>query len=264
MTESLLDGNTDPVIDENIDHLAELTKPGAKFDRTKYASEQDMHKAIAKGKYEADVYIPHKNRLYDELRDDYLKLKDDYNAGPKLQELVDQLANKQLTSSNANLKANEVTDVKPTLDPKEMETLISSQIQKHEQQRKEQDNYNSVKAKLTERFGSNYKNVIKEQVQDLGLTDEDINILARKSPKAFFNTLGLDREESKDSFQSPPRSNQRNDNFAPNTQKRTWAYYQKMRKESPELYTQPKTQLQLMKDASELGKDFEDGDFDVR
>jgi hypothetical protein len=152
-------------------------------------------------------------------------------------------------------------DTTPVIDQKQIESLVSSKIQEHELTKKQQENFNIVRSKLTERFGSNYQSVLREQSESLGLTDNDVNDLARKSPRAFFKTMGLDREETRESFQSPPRSSQRSDNFAPSTQKRTWSYYQKMRKENPEAYTSPKIQAQMHRDYVDQGRDFEDGDF---
>jgi hypothetical protein len=42
---------------------------------------------------------------------------------------------------------------------------------------------------------------------------------------------------------------------------RTWAFYEKLRKENPDLYRTAKTHEQMVKDAVALGTAFEDGDF---
>ncbi len=253
MTENLLDAddNSAPLIDPNKNYLEELVGEGKKF---------KTPEELALGKARSDLYIRDLERQKDELRADYERLHDEYKTGPKLQEILDQLTEQRLASSESP-QANEVIENQPAYDPKQIESLVSSKISEYEMTKKQQENFNVVKGKLQERYGDSYHNVLKEQINRLGLTDEDVNTLAKKSPDAFFRLVGLDQPVSKDNFQAPPRSNQRSDNFSPTSSKRTWAYYQKMRTESPKVYNDPKTQVQMHKDYIELGTAFEDGDF---
>lgn len=119
----------------------------------------------------------------------------------------------------------------------------------------------SVQAKLRERFGNKYTEVLEEQRKLLDLTTEDVNNLAKRSPAAFLRAMGLDQKQ--EAFQSPPRSVQRTDNFSPSTNKRTWSYYQNLKKQNPKLYYDPKIIAQMHKDRNELGEAFEDGDFNA-
>jgi hypothetical protein len=255
MADNLLDQTNDnqpEQIDPNKDYLTELVGEGKKF-----KSPQEL----ARGKYEADQYVRTLERQKDELRSDYLKLKDEQAARAKLEDLIDQWSNKQQSSSD-NTQANEQQTTKPVIDSKEIESLVSSKIQEHELTKKQQENFAQVRTKLKERFGSNYQEVLKQQIDNLGLNEDFINDLARRYPAVLYKTLGLDQEQ-RESFQSPPRSNQRSDNFAPSTTKRTWSYYQKIKKENPKLYYDPKTTVQMHNDAIALGKEFEDGDFNA-
>jgi hypothetical protein len=255
MADNLLDQTTDnqpEQIDPNKDYLTELVGEGKKF-----KSPQEL----ARGKYEADLYVRTLERQKDELRSDFLKLKDEQAARAKLEDLIDQWSNKQQSSSD-NTQANEQQTTKPVIDSKEIESLVSSKIQEHELTKKQQENFAQVRTKLKERFGNNYQEVLKQQIDNLGLNEDFINDLARRYPTVLYKTLGLDQEQ-RESFQSPPRSNQRSDNFAPSTTKRTWSYYQKIKKENPKLYYDPKTTVQMHNDAIALGKEFEDGDFNA-
>jgi hypothetical protein len=255
MADNLLDQTNDnqpEQIDPNKDYLTELVGEGKKF-----KSPQEL----ARGKYEADQYVRTLERQKDELRSDYLKLKDEQAARAKLEDLIDQWSNKQQSSSD-NTQANEQQTTKPVIDSKEIESLVSSKIQEHELTKKQQENFAQVRTKLKERFGNNYQEVLKQQIDNLGLNEDFINDLARRYPTVLYKTLGLDQEQ-RESFQSPPRSNQRSDNFAPSTTKRTWSYYQKIKKENPKLYYDPKTTVQMHNDAIALGKEFEDGDFNA-
>jgi len=257
MTTNLLDDqNQDPGIDETKSYLEQLVGENKKF--------KDAE-ALAKGKYLADKMVDFKNSEYDVLRSDYLKLREDYNSRAKLEEVADQMT-KLLQQSNHDNTLNVKDDDsrsqdKPVFDPEQVKSLVASQYQEIELAKTQDTNFNLVKEKLQQRYGSNYKDVVKQHIDELGITEERLNRMAREEPKVLIRTLGLDQETPRESFQAPPKSNQRSDSFAPSFQKRTWAYYQNMRKNDPTLYTDPKTQLQLMQDKAALGSEFEDGDW---
>ena len=200
-------------------------------------------------------------RKMDELRNENVRLMEENKAREGLKELIDQLNQKQSSSSDDTNKANDRDNIQPKFDIKEIESLVSSKIVEHDLTRKQTANFNSVKNKLTERFGANYQSALQQQIEELGLDISDMDALARKSPTAFFKTLGLDQPPQQDGFQAPPRSLQRSDSFKPKVEKRTWSYYQNMKKENPKLYFDAKINNQMMEDYATLGKEFEDGDF---
>jgi hypothetical protein len=258
MTLNLMDGATDDNldVDPNKNYLTELVGEGKKF---------KSPEELAKGKAASDLYIKQMERRIDEMRQDYLKLREEHNAGPKLQELIDKLAQKQHASSENTLDANDVNNTAPVFDTKQIESLVSSKIQELETSKRQQENYRSVQEKLIERFGPNYKTHLKQHIDELGITDEFANNLALTAPKVFMKTIGLDQPQKREGFQAPPRSEERRDNFSPTAgHKRTWSYYQQMKKENPTLYYDPKTLVQITKDAVELGDAFEDGNFHAR
>lgn len=248
---SLFDQNDDVTqqLDQNKNYLEELVGEGKKF---------KTNEDLARGKAEADLYIQTVNRRADELRQDYLKLRDEANAQAKLQELIDRLENSnnrqppQLPEDNLERQ--------PTFDPNKLDSLIEEKILKTEAARKATTNYNQVQTKLKEQFGNNYQSILQEQMNKLDLTIEDINSLARKSPTAFFNTLGLNQSQQ-ESLLTPPRSSQ-STGFKPQSkEKRTWSYYENLRKANPKLYYDPKIANQMHDDAIALGQEFQDGDF---
>ena len=239
-------------LDENKDYLAELVGENKKFKTV-----QDL----ARGKYEADLTIELRNRREDQLRQDYLQLKADYEARAKLEDLIDQYKTPQQSSNDSTLKVND--DKQPPYNPDEIKNFTKQAVQEIEQERKRDTNFNLVKEQLTERFGEDYKTVLSKQAKDLNLSADYIDDLARRSPTAFFKTMGLD-QTSTENFQTPPRNSQRSDNFKPTAaKKRTWNYYQEMKKAQPDLYRDPKTAVQMVRDYEELGTAFEDGDFAV-
>lgn len=247
MTDLFAEDNS---VDPNKDYLQELVGEGKKF-----KTPQDL----ARGKYEADNYVKTLTVKLDQMREDYLKLDTDYKARAKLEDMIGQLKSGQQPLSNNTPPVND--DKKPEINPEQIMSLVDSQIKKNKVLDREQANFNVAQQKLREVFGTNYQTALNERIDELGLTVDDVNAMAKKSPTAFSKMLGLEPEQ-KDSFQTPPRTSQRNDTFSPKGgPKRTWSYYQEMRKNNPTLYHNPKTNIQMEKDYQALGKEFEDGDF---
>lgn len=260
MTDTLLSTDSvDKTKDDNKNYLDLLVGDGKKF--------KDVE-ALARGKYESDQYIPVLIKSLDEqreemerLRKEYLELKQEYDSRARLDDLLDNLDKSPNTRSDT--LPNAANDVKqPTIDPKEIESLVSRKIQEHEMTRKEQENFNLVRDRLKERFGDNYQNILKESMEALGLGENFVNELARKHPQVFFKTFGIDsNNSSREQFLPPPSSSNLSATFSPKTEKRTWSYYQKMKRENPTLYWDPKTRVQMHRDALTLGDEFKDGDW---
>lgn len=212
---------------------------------------------LLKAKVESDLYIKTLEKQKDELRADYLRAHEDLKARANLQELIDQLN----TSRQSQPPVTEGNTEKP-IDLKELESLFDKKFEQKKQLDIETANYSQVQSKLQERYGQNAGSILKQQANSLGLSEDDVNSLARRSPEAFFRMMGLNQQPT-EVFTAPPRSDIRNDHFAPHTPKRTWTYYQNMKRTNPSLYHNPKTQVQMHKDASTLGVEFEDGDFNA-
>jgi hypothetical protein len=214
--------------------------------------------SLAEAKLNADLHAKTLERENNELRQDYLRLREEYNARAKLEELMTNLQNQQLTSSNQNQNANEAP--KP-IQPEEIESLVDRRLSLIERQRKESTNFNTVRAKLQEQFGNSYQNALKERIDEIGLTTEYVDELAKRSPQAFFRVMGLDQPPA-ETFQAPVRSTQASSGFKPTgAKKRTWSYYQELKKANPNIYYDRATAVQMEKDAQELGEAFRDGDY---
>lgn len=247
MTDNLL---PEDEIDPNTNYLENLVGEGKKF-----KTPEDL----ARGKYEADLYVNTLTKRMDEMREDYAQLRKDYNSRAKIEEVLDQQKTQQHASSENEPLAKDV-DRRPEIKPEDIANMFATEIQKHETSKREAENYRSVQAKLKERFGSN-KEALKQHLDELDLSEEFVKELAKKSPKVVLRTLGLDQPPEREDFSPMPRSSLRRDSFAPKTQKRTWSYYQDLKKSNPDLYHSKEITNQLHDDYIALGKDFEDGDF---
>lgn len=250
MTNSLLDPQPDDQIsiDESKDYYSELVGEGKKF---------KDNAELAKGKWYSDQMIALQNKRLDQMRTDFIAERNENIAKAKLQELVDRLSN----TNNSAIPLAKVEDEKPAITEDQIKSLMSSSLREYEVNKRQTDNLNQVQSKLIEKYGANYSSSYSDQLQNLGLSAAQVDNLAKESPQAAIRLLGLEARQT-DNFQSPPRSNQRSDNFSGNgPKKRTWAYWQEVKKADPASYLDTKTALQMQKDAIELGDAFCDGDF---
>lgn len=207
---------------------------------------------VLEAKINADLHIKALEREKAELRQMYAEQREELLAKAKWDEYLDRVTKTPENLPVANTPANEVPK---QFDPKEIESLFDQKLSQYEAQKSERENFNKVQSKLRERFGDNFTSVLKDQQAALGLSVDDVNTLAKKSPEAFFRMMGLNDQPRQD-YTSPPRSVQRNDSFAPKTQRRDWNYYQELKKTNPLLYLDPKIAVQMEKDAAELGDAF--------
>lgn len=205
---------------------------------------------LLKKAVEADIHIKNLERENAEKHQMYTQVYDELQTKAKLEDLLDRMQNQPPVALPL---ANEVKQ--PEVDMNKMKDFFKEEISSYEKQKREVENFGLVQSKLKERYGDNYAHVLTDQYNQLGLSNEDMNSLATKSPEAYFRMLGLN-DRPRENYQTPPRTNQRNDSFAPKVQKRDWWYYQEMRKTNPKLYLDPKISAQMERDAQELGAAF--------
>jgi inhibitor of KinA sporulation pathway (predicted exonuclease) len=252
MTDNLLEGGDPdtPQIDPDKNYLEELVG-----DKKKFKSTEDL----ARGKFESDSYIKILERRLDEMREDYTKMREENVTTKRLEDVVRQLAQHPQDQEPSVPPVSQ-----PSVDLKQIESLISSKMQEHDMSRQQAQNFNQVREKLRERFGSNFQTHVKNKLDDLGVSEEDLNALARRSPKMVLNLLDVERQPQQESFRSPPTSSQRTDRFSPTAgpeSERTWSYYKKLKQENHDAWTDRKIAVQMQEDAIRLGDKFYDGDF---
>ena len=246
MVDSLL---TQDQTDDNTDYYNLLVGEKAKFKN---------EKELAKGKYIADNYILTLETQMDQLRRDYEREKNENMAKAKLEDLLDQYQNRKPAPPQ---DTTDTVDKSPSINTKQIESLIENRMQERETSRKQSDNYNFVKNKLIEQYGQNYSNQLAQAITEFDMTEDQLNTMARSNPKALLKMMGVDPDPViRDPFRAPPKTTI--SPFAPKPmEKRSWSYYQKMKDENPRKYFSRETNVQMHRDALDLGADFEDGDF---
>lgn len=247
MDEDLFAGGNQPSVDPNKNYLEELVGEGKKFKTVE---------DLARGKYEADLFVETLRNQTDELRNDYLRVQEENAAKARLEELIAQLRQPNQGGDNTQT-ANTGNTPKP--QEHNLDELISSKFEEIEMRRKQSANFREVQNKLKEKFGDQSQAFLKEQMENLGLTPKFVNDLARNHPSVFYKTMGIEDQVKPGTFQTPPRTTQ--SQFAPKVEKRTWSWYEKLKKDNPRLYWETNTQKQLHKDRIELGDAFGDGNW---
>lgn len=201
-------------------------------------------------KVESDLYIKTLEARADDIRESYLKAQEELQSRASLEDLKKQLQELQTQPHQP--------DVKPEaqkFDTKEIRSLITTEIAQNKQQERQDANYNLVLTKLKEKYGTNYQTPLKEQIAELGLTPETLNERARTEPQLLIRALGLDAAPPQNFFSAPPRSGQRNDNFAPKAAPvRDWNYYQELKKGNPKAYLDKQIAVQMHNDVIEQGE----------
>lgn len=249
MTDSLLDQEK-LTTDSTKNYLEELVGENKKF-----KTPEDL----ARGKAESDAFIETMKSRMDELRSDYIKLKDETQKRASLEDLINQIkADRELASSEQPL-AKEV--IQPQIDPKDIESLFDKRIQEYEASKRGEENFNQIRTKLRERHGDKYSEVLKSQIDELGLTSDYVNTLARTNPSVFSRVFGLDQEQKREMYQAPPKGNVNTTTFKPKGPvQKTWQYYQDLRKADPTIYHSKKIANEMHDSAQALGEAFFDGD----
>ena len=230
-----------PELTPEKDYLADLVGEGKKF--------SDVQ-ALARGKAESDSFIETLKHQMDELRQDYNRLTLEARNRESIETML------QNREAKEQVPQPERTAPPPTRpDPKDYDAYFDTRIRQHEARQREEANLNATRDLLRERFGSDYQTKLRETIDSIGLDAEEVTRLARRSPQAFAKVLGL--EQTTQPFQAPPRSTNLTSppRFAP---KRTMAFYEKMKRDNPTEYHSAKTNVQMHKDAQELGASFFD------
>jgi hypothetical protein len=208
------------------------------------------HEELLNAKAEADMLIATQNARFDDLRKDFLEMKEREQTGTQLKDLLDRL-DKPITQDQNDT----IVQTPPGIKPEDVDTRIAKALTDHQIKLQQDANFNAMQAKLKQTYGEDYASAYKQRLDTLGLTREFADEIAKSHPSVFVKTFGLD-EVRQQTPQNLPRSSVRPNTFAPQTKKRDWNYYQEMKKSNPRMYLDPKIAVQMHDDAIALGADF--------
>lgn len=212
----------------------------------KYADNE----ALAKSKYHADKHI---SNLENELRE----LREDLSKREQVQDLISKFEQKLGTSTPREepTPVEQPVETNKGLSEQDVQSLVDKYVSEKETKRTREGNIDDAKKKLRELYGDKYADILKARSQELGMSIERMTELAAESPNALIKLVS-DNHDKKEDLVSPLRGSRIQSSAQPKGDVRNYAYWQKMRKENPRLYHDPKMSWQRMKDSSDMGDAF--------
>lgn len=110
---------------------------------------------------------------------------------------------------------------------------------------------------LRENFGQNYVAHLQKTAETLGMSTDEMNALAARSPAAFLKLVGAERKPAADNLNPPPSTV----SLQPRTEVsagRTRSYYQKLMKTDKARFLSPQVQNEMHEQATRMGEAFFD------
>ena len=243
MTDLFSGAQTEPTLDPNRNYLEDLVGDGKKF-----KSPEDL----ARGKYEADLFI-------ERLKKEAEGLRSELNTKSTLEQYIDKMAktgaqntSSSQTSTNGGEPGNEAAK---GLSQDDVRKAIREEIEAEHLQRIQANNLLEVKTELQRAFGNDYVNKLRDTAQALGVTEDYLTRMARETPKALLKLVGGAEQKTQSGLFTPPPT-QMQTGFTPQSNDRDFAYYEKIRKTNASEYWTPKVQNQMHQDAQRLGEKF--------
>ena len=217
------------------------------------ASKGDQWKdpnVIAKGYVSAQEHIKNLEnqvKMFTDAQD-----KQDY-----AKDLLEQLRSRQPSVGDATQNNNTAVqeDTTPKFSADELKNLVKSTLLEETENSKKQANISKVDARLTELFGPKAAEVMEDRSKKLGLSKEELQSLAAKSPDAFFALVTPEQRKETNSGYTQGAVNTSASSFnAPST--KNFAYYNKLRREDPKLYRSQGIQAEMYAQRMQLGDAF--------
>lgn len=146
-------------------------------------------------------------------------------------------------------------------EPVDLDKRIREVLNNTQENQRKQTNLQEVVSTLVDTFGDETKanEAVRRRAAEVGLSVEDLQNLAARSPKAAYDLFGIDKQRPR-AESTAPRGNVNTQGLgqADRIVEGTKRYYDRMKKDNPGLYNMPATQAQRMKDAQKLGDAFFD------
>ena len=197
---------------------------------------------LAKGKLESDNYIAELKRQMDELKAKAIE-------GDTVSKLLAELEKRagansnntpntpvdSLPNANNNVVSNPGEGEAPLqpMTPEQVAELVSKSLSDRETASVSIKNETEVKDFLIKNYGTEAGKIVGNKARELGMSVDDMDALAKKSPTAFFNLIGVAPQTSSPTLNGDVNSlsiqNQNNPNV------RDWQHYQRIRRENPKL-----------------------------
>lgn len=245
-------------IDPTKDYLTEFTSEGGKF----YDPNKDVAlQKLARAKAESDAHIARLEKEAKNRNEDLQAIQDELRTRTRLEEIMDKITkgqNSNTPSPTPQERNNEGTNASG-MSEDQIKALVASMNAQAEEARKRKENSAIIQSKLVEKYGKNYTVVLNEKSQALGLSKEDTKRLAETAPYALIEMLGIDKAPVRETNIPRPAVNSSAFNNKGEV-KKTYSYYENIKKTDKALYDSPRIQKERWEMANKLGDEFFDVD----
>jgi hypothetical protein len=210
--------------------------------------------ALAKGKLEADEFIKTLEGTIKSLADELKQAQLSADRKATLENLMSSLTTTTKTSETKepSQPQNPSNQSGSGLSHDDVVKIMEAR----EAAKRQAQNLNLALAPVKKLYGDKTDEVLAQKAQELGMTVEALETLAKQSPQAFLNVVGVNaRDNSTRSMATHSSVNSLGSTDPGAPQERNKAYYDKLRKEMGawKFATDSKLQVQLHKDMQRLG-----------
>ena len=248
MAEETLFDNTiqepKPIIDPAKKYADELVGEGKKF-----ATVEDLARSVL-----------HKDDFIEQLKSETGRMRKELESRANLDAIVDKLVAKQnITPPPSNDAEPPVSEPKaPTSE--DLKKMVREALSEETTVSTQRANMKEVKAKLLEKYGTQYVSKLAEVAGKLQTSTKTLDQLAATNPVMFW-ALVDGNIPTAPGFSAPARTEVRSEGFKPDVSggAKTQKQWNEVRKKmgSREYWT-PKVQNQIWADAKKLGEAFND------
>lgn len=222
---------------DEADFLAEYVGEGKKF--------KDVNE-LAKAYANADKFIP-------ELKSDLQSTRE--FIAEKLKEIAERNQVQPNSQNDEPRAPNPAPAAPPNASEDDLETRIMKALEERDEVQKLRTNAKIAEDGLVLHYGDQDKAVeaVRQKAAEMGVEPGFLKEMAYKSPKAFFNLMGVNPDQKPQSNSTPSPSSDVNPRTlgAGQPKPNTYQYFDELRKSNPSLYWTQKVQNELHRAAQE-------------
>ncbi len=151
-------------------------------------------------------------------------------------QLTDKLKERETELANAKLEAAKITELEkslqaltlsngdggntnaPAMSEEKIADIVSKTLNRNQQEAISKQNLTSVVEAMQGAFGDNAEKVFYDKAKDLGMSVEEFNKLAARTPKAVLDLIGVKATQNPQGSNKATQSSVNSGGFAPNQQ----------------------------------------------
>jgi hypothetical protein len=227
-----------PIVDPDKDYFEELVGEGKK-----YSDPKELAKATA-----------YKDQHIAQIEDENKRMRDELATRIKYEDFLDKLEKLPQVGSRDPQDDDDSHKDMSAMRPEEVERLLEQKLSQLEAQKAAQQNLNYVRSELEKALGPNYVQHLKRQMNELGMTEAEVQRMAQSNPKVLLRALAVSSDSKDNIFQAPPKGTNSSFSLSP-SKKKGDSYFEEIRKKDPTTYWTPQIQNEIFNSIQEMGAD---------